>query len=141
VPDIVIGYDGSACGKAALGVAIEIARQFGDRVVIAYAYAPPQLSRGEEYRAHRAALEEIGEHATAEALSQARAGGVDAEVVLVENKPAQALLGLSTSRDTRMIVVGTHGEGPLTSALLGSVPHKLLQRTTVPVLVVPAEAS
>jgi nucleotide-binding universal stress UspA family protein len=37
-----------------------------------------------------------------------------------------------------MIVVGTHGEHPLTGAVLGSVPHKLLHLSRVPVLVVPA---
>ena len=36
-----------------------------------------------------------------------------------------------------MIVVGTHGEHPLTGAVLGSVPHKLLHLSAVPVLVVP----
>ena len=36
-----------------------------------------------------------------------------------------------------MIVVGTHGEHPLAGAVLGSVPHKLLHLSDVPVLVVP----
>ena len=35
------------------------------------------------------------------------------------------------------IVVGTASERPLTGVILGSVPHKLVHRSTVPVLVVP----
>ena len=34
-----------------------------------------------------------------------------------------------------------HGEHPLTGAVLGSVPHKLLHLSDVPVLVVPGTAS
>ena len=63
---------------------------------------------------------------------------VELEVELVPQKPADALIALAEEREARMIVVGTHGEGPLASALLGSVPHKLLHRSRVPVLVVPA---
>jgi nucleotide-binding universal stress UspA family protein len=37
-----------------------------------------------------------------------------------------------------VIVVGTRGESPIRGALLGSTPHKLLQLSDRPVLVVPA---
>jgi len=36
-------------------------------------------------------------------------------------------------------VVGGTGERPIVGAVLGSVPHKLLYLSPVPVLVVPAE--
>lgn len=57
--------------------------------------------------------------------------------MLVPRRPTEALLGLVDERDARMIVVGTASERPLTGVILGSVPHKLLHRSPVPVLVVP----
>jgi nucleotide-binding universal stress UspA family protein len=72
---IVVGYDGSDTAKAALRVAIEVGRAYGEKVVIAFGY---------------------------------------------EVNP----------------VVGTRGESPLRGAWLGSTPHKLLQLTDRPVLVV-----
>jgi nucleotide-binding universal stress UspA family protein len=136
--DIVLGYDGSSCAKAALGAAIGLARDLGDRIVIAYGDAPPLHLRGEEWKAHRDALREIGQHAIAEALAAAREAGIVAEAELVDAKPVDALIGLAERRRARMIVVGSHGEGPIAGALLGSVPHKLLHRSPKPVLVVPA---
>ena len=38
-----------------------------------------------------------------------------------------------------MIVVGTHSERPLLGVVLGSTAYKLLHRSTIPVLVVPAK--
>ena len=43
-------------------------------------------------------------------------------------------------REALAIVVGGSGERPILGAILGSVPHKLLHRSTVPVLVVPTPA-
>jgi nucleotide-binding universal stress UspA family protein len=40
-----------------------------------------------------------------------------------------------------MIVVGSYGESPLRGALLGSVPYRLLHRSSVPVLVVAQAAA
>ena len=64
----------------------------------------------------------------------------DVEAVIVEQAPAHALVALADERDARVIVVGTRGEGPLRGALLGSTPHKLLQLSDRPVLVVPARS-
>ena len=47
-------------------------------------------------------------------------------MVLRAERPVEALLALASEREARMIVVGTFGESPLRSAILGSTPHKLL---------------
>ncbi len=44
---------------------------------------------------------------------------------------------MAEEHDAWTIVVGTHGEGPFRAAIVGSVPHKLLQVSERPVLVVP----
>ncbi len=48
-----------------------------------------------------------------------------------------ALIETAAEREARLIVVGSHGELPLVGTILGSVPHKLLHRARIPVLVVP----
>ena len=134
---IVVGYDHSDGAKLALRTAEELAKQFSDRLVIAYGYgASPRT--GEELRAHNEALEELGREATDEGLANARQAGVDAEVALVADRPAAALLSLAEEHDARFIVVGSYGESPMRSAILGSTPHKLLHLSARPVVVVPA---
>jgi nucleotide-binding universal stress UspA family protein len=56
---------------------------------------------------------------------------------VVDARPVEALLRIGAERGARMIVVGTQGEHPLKGAVLGSVPHKLLHLSELPVLVVP----
>ena len=57
---IVVGYDGSACGDAALDSALGIAGELGDKVVVVFGYAPPGLWGG-EIAEHEEAIEELGE--------------------------------------------------------------------------------
>ncbi len=82
-------------------------------------------------------VEQIGEKVTGEALAVATAAGVAASVTVVGDRPAVTLVRVAEDCGARMIVVGSRGEGPITGALLGSVPHKLIQISPVPVLVVP----
>ena len=135
----MLGYEGSGCARCALKEALKLCKTLGDRLVIAYAYEPPGRLAGEEFAEHRLALREVGERMTAEALERARAEGVEAEVELVDERPAEGLRQLGFKHDARMIVVGTQGESPLRSAILGSIPHKLLQVAERPVLVVPPD--
>jgi nucleotide-binding universal stress UspA family protein len=135
--DLIVGYDDSPGARAALEVAIELAGDLGDRLVIAFGYEPPG-DIGEELTAARAAVRELGERVAHHALARATAAGVEAELAVVDARPVDALLELAESRDARMIVVGSYGESPIKGAILGSVPHKLLHLADRPVLAVPA---
>ena len=134
--EIIVGYDGSDCAKAAMQTAIEVAAAYGDKVVIAFGYEVSPVAG--EVQDYAAALEEMANQRLAEGSALATQSGAEVEAVAVRGGPAQALVELADARDARVIVVGTRGESPLKGALLGSTPHKLLQLSDRPVLVVPA---
>lgn len=136
---IVVGYDGSAQGEAALEGAIALAPQLGDQIVVVFGYAPPGIWGG-EIAEHEEAIEEFGDKVTKRAREQASARGVEIEVALVAKRPAEALIEIGDERDARMIIVGSHGESQLKGMLLGSTANRLLHLSDRPVLVVPARA-
>ncbi|MDQ6607198.1 MAG: universal stress protein [Actinomycetota bacterium] len=132
---VVVGYDGSDCAKAALRAALEVGQAYGEKVVIAFGYDLSPV--GGEIHDYHAALKDLALTRLAEGTELAAAAGSEVEAVVVEQAPARALVELAAERDARVIVVGTHGESPVRAALLGSTPHKLLQLSDRPVLVVP----
>lgn len=135
---VIVGYDGSACAKAALRVAVDVGRAYGEPVTIAYGYDVSPI--GGQDHDYLEALRELGTKRLAEALALVGDDAVHVHTIIVEDAPAPALVRLADEQDARVIVVGTRGERPLTGALLGSTPHKLLHLSDRPVLVVPAPA-
>ena len=135
--EIVVGYDGTECARAALDKAIEFAQELEDKIVIVFGYAPGGYGGG-EVPAQRDAVKEHGEKVTAEAAEAVGAAGVDHEVQLVNEKGAEAVSGVAAKRKARMIAVGTHGESALKGAMLGSTAHRLVHVAETPVLVVRA---
>lgn len=134
--ELVVGYDGSAAATAALAKAVDLARALGRGVVVVFASEPP--ASGAEVGDHRAALQAHGEKLLAGAVAEIDHDGVMVGSVIVHERPADALLDLAAQHSSPMIVVGTNAERPLMQAILGSVPLKLLHRSSIPVLVVPA---
>jgi Universal stress protein UspA and related nucleotide-binding proteins len=135
---IVVGYDGSACGDAALAATLDIAGELNDQVVVVFGYAPPGTWGG-EIAEHEEAIEELGEKLMNDAKRQADERGVEIEMELVPKRATEALIEVAEQRDARMIVVGSFGEPPLKGMILGSTPNKLLHVAERPVLVVPAD--
>jgi nucleotide-binding universal stress UspA family protein len=135
--EIVVGYDGSDCGKAALDEALGIAAALGDKIVVVFGYLPPGIWGGEVVE-HAEAIEEYGQKVMAEARSRVESSSVESDVRMVPNKPSQALVEVADELDARMIVVGSYGDPPLKGMILGSTPNKLLHLADRPVLVVPA---
>ena len=136
---IVVGYDDSPGARHALDVTAALAGPLGDRVVVAFAARPPGRP-GEEFRAHQRALAELGQRFVSGAVERLQADGIEVEGEVAVERDVDLLVRLATEREARMIVVGSYGETPLRSALVGATPHKLLQLSSVPVLVVPAAA-
>ena len=144
---IVLGYDGSVCSSAALDEAIELARDTADaRVVLVYCREPPAgLSRAldpgcaaaKELRDYERRVETEVRPMLQHAATRAREAGVETEVVLMWDDPARALEIVAHERGAHVIVVGSHGEGPIAGALGRHTPFELLHHSDVPVLVVP----
>jgi nucleotide-binding universal stress UspA family protein len=144
---IVLGYDGSVCSAAALDETIELARDTrGAQVVLVYCHEPPPglscaldpgCAAAKELRDYERRVEAEMEPMLRHAADQARAAGVQTEVLLMWDDPARALEAVAHQRGAHIIVVGSHGEGPIAGAFGRHTPSELLHHTDVPVLVVP----
>lgn len=146
---IILGYDGSGCADGALAAAAgEAARTPGAAVVVVHCYEvpgpyatpvglepPPYLGSWTEDQ--REAVAAVAREVTEQAVSRLRELGVPAEGVTTEGRASETLVRQAVERDAVMIVVGTHGEGVLAGALLGSTAYRLVHRSPVPVLIVP----
>lgn len=136
--DYVVGYDGSDCAKAALKVAADLAEATGAGLVIVFGYEPPSMRAGGPVGYQKDAIEAIGEERLAEAKAILGDSTVTVETLPVPELPADAVIDVATERGASLIVIGTRGETPLMGAILGSTAYKLLHRSPIPVLVVPA---
>jgi nucleotide-binding universal stress UspA family protein len=133
---IVVGYDGTEGAQAALAAAIELGRDLAASLVVVFGYSPGLAER--QVADHRQALHELADRETAKGVETAKAAGLDAVAAAVGERPAEALVHVADEHDARMIVVGSYGERPITGAILGSTPHRLVHLSERPVLVVRA---
>jgi nucleotide-binding universal stress UspA family protein len=136
---IVVGYDGTEGGRAALDAAVDLARRASGEVLVTYAFGGRKQYAGAPLTP-RKTLREKGERVLEVAVSSIADSGVPAEPVLVDDDGWQGLRSVAAQHDAAMIVVGTHGESPLTGMLLGSTAYRLVHSSTTPVLIVPVRA-
>lgn len=146
---IVVGYDGSDCSKRALTTAAGLLRQVPDaRAIVVQGYdivmgfVPPGLTSSTlmmagELEAQVQAAEETGHRLVAEARAELENAGVPVETAVSPGGAVSALLQAVEDHAADMIVIGSHGEGALSGAIMGSTAYRILHRSPVPVLVVP----
>ena len=133
---IVLGYDASESANAALAATIRVAPLVGAKVVVVFGFYISPLG-GLQEGSIREALEAVGRHAVGRAVADLEAAGIEVESRLVSGKPADVLIDVAKEVGAAAIVVGTVGENPISGAFLGSVVLRLIQRSPLPVLVVP----
>ena len=76
-----------------------------------------------------------------ERLKMMIGSNVDVVVHLRIGQPVPELLAVIREVQPEMVVLGSHGRGPVMQLLVGSVSKELLQHSGVPVLIVPAPGS
>ena len=130
---IVLGYDGTEGGHAALEEALRVAEEIGGDIVAVYAY--DKVISGGESRDLDEIIQARGDALLAEASARAGEVGISCATQYAEGRPAEALVAVADQRNARFIVVGSFGERPLKGALLGSTPYKLMQLSERPIIV------
>jgi len=133
---LAVGYNGGESARHALRAAIALARDLEESLLVVCGVAPAG-GMGEEYDVTEEAIVEELAPAVNEAVMQAREAGVEAEAILVDADPVGALEMVMEERQPRMLVVGYGSSGRVRAALFGAVAPKLVDRSDVPVLVVP----
>jgi nucleotide-binding universal stress UspA family protein len=73
-----------------------------------------------------------------EIASELRQHGIVVTPLLVRGPTVETILAEATKLEVDLILLGSHGHGPLHRALLGSVTEGVLKRAPCPLLIVPA---
>ena len=143
---ILVATDFSALATAALRYAGVLAEQTGAKLIALYAdpFEPPVefTSREVDDLASQIAESRRRAHEELErCVAQNIPAAVDAEAVVVDDRPVRAIVGYAARNDVDLIVMGTHGRGGLERLLLGSVSARVVAESPVPVVVVPRSAA
>lgn len=133
---IVWATDGSELADGALEHVRELAREHDSRIVAVHAN---ELIHGRFGSAPLFADETDLEEKIAKQVAELRDAGFDAtlEVRTGSKDIATLIAEAAEEADASLIVVGTHGHGGFTAALMGSVARGLCHTAGRPVLVVP----
>ena len=142
---ILVATDGSDSSKEAFRVAIKIAQQMGSQVFLLNATFVPYAYWG----AHTVAgniinqdeLHSMGEEMIAATMNYCDIGDVPVTPVIVKGTAAVEIVKYATQENIRLIVMGSHGHGPISGAFLGSVSQRVLQKAPCPVMVVKDQAA
>ncbi|NKY09380.1 universal stress protein [Cellulomonas hominis] len=138
---VIVGYDTSTESAAAVRwAATEAARRgWGLEVVHVWGFAGQEHGGAGDSWLGRQVLAQVQEVADeGAALARETAPDVEAAGVVLHGSPAATLV--ARAADARLVVLGRHGAGRISGALVGSVASGVLHHASGPVVVVPDES-
>jgi nucleotide-binding universal stress UspA family protein len=137
---ILLATDGSNHAERALQYARELALRDDALVIVVNAFEPVPRYVGEPMWSELVGSHvDTGREIANRAVTELEDAGVRVDTEVLQGPPAEAILRVAKTRQVDLIVMGTRGHGELTSLLLGSVSHRVLADSRVPVMVVRAE--
>lgn len=139
---ILIPVDGSDAALRAIKVAIETVLGRTSRPEVRLVTVQAPILSGNVTRFFTAEMiesyyQEEGEKALVEARKMLSDAGIDYQEKVLVGHIAQAIIQYVEDEGCDHIVMGTRGLGAVTSVVLGSVTHKVLAMSQIPVTLVP----
>jgi len=137
---ILVPTDASEYSKRALSTAIELARLLGSEIELFHVTFTPQaywgyaLSYG--ITVSQEELNRNGEAALDASLAGLDLGQVPLRRKLKSGHPVNEILKELETEQIDLVVMGSHGYGPIMGPVLGSVSQRVLQRAECPVLII-----
>lgn len=137
---ILVATDASEYSRRSLKTALELARTFGGEVELLYVMYLREAYWGNNVvysvLVPPAQIQDAGELAIEATLKGIEAGNVPLKKKVVQGYPATMILEEVEKEDIDLVVMGSHGYGPIAGSVLGSVSQSVLQRAGCPVLIV-----
>src|SRR6516165_5033034 len=138
---ILVPLDGSAFAEHALPLAVSIARRAGATLRLVRVHVPAAtLYRNSDLDANLDldALVRDEERPYLDHVSGriAQVCGLRPDVALLDGRVADVLYEQGVSAGVDLVVMATHGRGPLSRLWLGSVADELVRRLPTPLLLV-----
>jgi nucleotide-binding universal stress UspA family protein len=137
--NIVVGIDGSKSAQTAARWAATQAQQSGARVVAVYAVPRTELWSLSAVQVNiDELLAEMQGNLDGPWTAPLRKAGVEHTTQLVRGDPATELLRAAKRARASMLVLGSKGHGALADLVVGGTVHKVINRSNIPVVLVPA---
>ena len=137
---VLVAFDGSPEAELALAHAVAIAQHYRARISLVAVVPPPPPFAWQAPGGVRQ-LHDVQESDLDQRL-RAAADGVPDDLSLttrlLDGDPPRELLRAAREGDHDLIVMGSRGRGRVTAALLGSVSHRVMHESPVPVMVIHA---
>ena len=135
---LLVPVDGSPFAEHALPLALSVARRAGARIQLVHVH-PPLANAPKAYGFDFLALDAhtMEEHrAYLDALNNRirKVSSVPLTVTFLEGEIAETLRVTASSTETDLVVITTHGHGPLQRFWVGSVADALVRQLSVPLL-------
>lgn len=148
---ILVPLDGSDPSNHALEHAINIAENFGSKVMLlavvpkvvipvfpdeGFGAAP--VTAAKDMARYQEKMREIYENVLKEAESKVSTKNPDLglETVLKEGRPSSTIVEMAEDGDVDLIVMGSRGVGGITGWILGSTSRRVVDSCTKPILIV-----
>ena len=136
---ILVPTDAFESAQRALMMALELAKEFGSRIVLLHVVFTPEalgytLSSGITVPQEEISI--YGKEALTAALAGIDTGNVPIEKKQKPGHPAAAILEEIESGQFDLVVMGSRGYGPIAGSLLGSVSQRVLSKAECPVMIV-----
>jgi nucleotide-binding universal stress UspA family protein/mono/diheme cytochrome c family protein len=140
IKKILVPTDFSANSEPALDYAVAMARKFDAAIHLLHVCEVPAMMTGsmDAYAiAYTDWSQNLGDEAErALARLESRFDGVPVSNEVLFGNPARSIITAAKTNDADLIVMGTHGHGPVMHLMMGNVAERVVRMSPVPVLTV-----
>ncbi|HZK83807.1 MAG TPA: universal stress protein [Desulfosporosinus sp.] len=137
---IMVPTDASEYSRRALITALEVARKFQAEVVLLFVTYIPEAYWGYNpaytIEISQEQIAEMGDQTLMAALAGIDVGDVPLKKKKIQGHPSTVILEEINKENIDLVVMGSHGYGPIAGAVLGSVSQRVLRKSPCHVLIV-----
>lgn len=137
----IVAYDGSPDSKKALEMAIDLANKVSAELFVVsvcepFALGAGAIGEGAVYWDTEKEYKRVVEQKTETVRKYCEEKNLNVHAQVLTGHPVDEIIKYAQTEKADLIITGTRGHGGFARLLLGSVAHKLVTYSDIPVLVV-----